>query len=174
MRQSDLFKLLGAPLVNSRWSWGAVRKSDGAVFLRVWRDRTRDHNGVRLVQITHNEEQPEEQTNLGHRERLEHFACIRDGAQCYLIMCEAADVNEMPRKVKAFDTANVYPGGALIQFDDNWWIEVRPGIPIENAMDQVAIEARIRERSDAREAMSTSILTDASGNIVFQGEHVPK
>jgi hypothetical protein len=38
MTISSLFQSLGAPLANTRWSWGAQRSSDGAVFLRVWQD----------------------------------------------------------------------------------------------------------------------------------------
>ena len=33
MTQTQLFKSLGAPLANSRWSWGSVRSSDNAVMV---------------------------------------------------------------------------------------------------------------------------------------------
>ncbi len=45
MSQAELFETLGAPLKNVRWSWGGVRKSDGAVFLRVWQDGTKKSMG---------------------------------------------------------------------------------------------------------------------------------
>jgi len=32
----QFFEMLGAPLRNSRWSWGARRLNDGAIFLRQW------------------------------------------------------------------------------------------------------------------------------------------
>ena len=74
MNQTDLFGGFGAPLANPRWSWGAVR-SDGTVFLRVWEDQTRTHDGSRYVRVTrqerHNPEHP------GHQERLEHVALVR-------------------------------------------------------------------------------------------------
>lgn len=35
MAQTQSFEWLGAPLVNTRWSWGAVRR-DGIVFLRTF------------------------------------------------------------------------------------------------------------------------------------------
>ena len=38
MSTSSFFASLGAPLVNSRWSWGARRSSDGAIFLRVFQE----------------------------------------------------------------------------------------------------------------------------------------
>lgn len=54
MTQSAFFAMLGAPLHNVRWSWGAVRPEDGAVFLRVWTDRMRPRDDVQFVQVTHN------------------------------------------------------------------------------------------------------------------------
>ena len=46
MSQTNLFAKLGAPLANPRWSWGAIRTTDGAVFSRVWQD---SRTGVRLA-----------------------------------------------------------------------------------------------------------------------------
>lgn len=34
--RAELFSYLGAPLNNVQWSWGAVRETDGSVFLVVW------------------------------------------------------------------------------------------------------------------------------------------
>jgi hypothetical protein len=36
--RAELFGYLGAPLNNVQWSWGAVRETDGSVFLVVWQD----------------------------------------------------------------------------------------------------------------------------------------
>ena len=36
--RAELFSYLGAPLNNVQWSWGAVRETDGSVFLVVWQD----------------------------------------------------------------------------------------------------------------------------------------
>jgi len=51
VNRSTFFAWLGAPLVNSRWSWGAVRPTDGTVFLLVWQDRMAEVGGARLVQV---------------------------------------------------------------------------------------------------------------------------
>jgi hypothetical protein len=51
MTLSQLFEQLGAPLANVRWSWGAVRESDSAVFLRVWQDECRPIDGRMCVRI---------------------------------------------------------------------------------------------------------------------------
>ena len=36
--RAELFSYLGAPLNNVQWSLGAVRETDGSVFLVVWQD----------------------------------------------------------------------------------------------------------------------------------------
>lgn len=104
MTQRDFFAMLGAPLSNFRWSWGSVR-TDGTVFLRVWQDQLRRHDGLRFVRAT-NVQAAEEWKEQNHRykpgypERLGQVALIRQGAPCYLVMCEAVDVDARPRRVK--------------------------------------------------------------------------
>lgn len=131
MTQSDLFAWLGAPLANVRWSWGAVRPGDGAVFLRVWRDRMRRRDGVDFVQVTHNHAYLTNQKNPGYRERQRHVDLVRAGAPSYLVMCEVVDPEARPRKIAGFDTERVYPGGRLIEEDGEFWLEVLSGVPAE-------------------------------------------
>jgi hypothetical protein len=52
---TEFFAYLEAPLANQRWSWGAVRPSDGAVLLRVWQDEQRKMDGPWLTQVTFTE-----------------------------------------------------------------------------------------------------------------------
>jgi hypothetical protein len=120
---SEFFRRLGAPLVNVVWSWGAVRGSDGVVFLRVWQDRERKVDGKWYTMLAHHEVFVEDPTNLGWQERLAHVARIREGAPCYLVMCEAKDVNASPRASKSFNDRDVFVGGALVDMDGDWWIE---------------------------------------------------
>ncbi len=129
MTQSDLFVLLGAPLANTRWSWGSVR-ADGAVFLRVWEDRTRKHDGASYVQVTHTKKYKNNPNNPGYRERLKQVELVRQGALCYMIMCEAVDVNAIPRQVKKFNNDDVFVGGNIVQIDDDWWIELLHRMPV--------------------------------------------
>ena len=49
-----MFDYLGAPLHNVQWSWGAVRESDGAVFLVVWQDESLRRDG-RNYSLVHNQ-----------------------------------------------------------------------------------------------------------------------
>jgi len=133
MSQAALFRRVGAPLANARWSWGAVREADGAVFLRVWQDRVRRLNDVQFVQLTHNVEFANDPTNLGHQERNRQIEMIRQGSQCYLVMCQAADVNVLPRKVRDFNAQEVFPGGILKDFEGETWIELLPRISVRQA-----------------------------------------
>lgn len=52
MNQTAFFEMLGAPLKNPRWSWGAVRSEGRVVFLKVWRDQMRTHGGSQFAQVT--------------------------------------------------------------------------------------------------------------------------
>jgi hypothetical protein len=128
MNQTDFFEMLGAPLTNPRWSWGAIRPEDGTVFLRVWADQMRMHSGSRFVQVT----RPEWVGGPAYSERLQHVDRIRDGARCYLIICEATDPSVIsPRKIKQFNDTKVLPGGRLVNLDGDWWVEVLPGVPVK-------------------------------------------
>jgi hypothetical protein len=98
MTLTDFFTYLGAPLVNKRWSWGAVRPSDGAVFLRVWQDEGRKMEGSWFTQVTFTKFSAENIASLGYAEGLEHIASIRDGKPSYMIMCLARDIVREPAR----------------------------------------------------------------------------
>jgi hypothetical protein len=70
MTLTGLFASLGAPLANQRWSWGAVRPTDGAVILRVWQDEGRKIDGAAFTQITFMGPSEASASNLGYAERL--------------------------------------------------------------------------------------------------------
>lgn len=97
MSQAELFETLGAPLKNVRWSWGGVRKSDGAVFLRVWQDGTKKINGKRYIWIS--VENPLG-NDLGENERMDHLKLVQAGHPCYLVMCQAVDTSAAPRAIQ--------------------------------------------------------------------------
>jgi len=123
MSITQLFSRLGARLANPMWSWGAVRLSDGIVFLRVWQDRELKIDGKWYTKLTDHTFFADDPDNLGWRERLKHVDLIRGGAACYLVMCECVDVNASPRAIKSFNEHEVFVGGALIERDGDWWIE---------------------------------------------------
>ena len=138
MNQAALFARLGAPLSKSRWSWGAVRSERGAVFLRVWRDGMRTHDGSQFVRVTNHALFRDGPVNCGHRERLGHVDLIRGGAPCYLIVCEAADPAARPRRVRRFNAAEAFPGGRVVELDGDWYVEVLPGVPVQETIPSPA------------------------------------
>lgn len=123
MNQRYLFKKLGAPLANQQWSWGAVRASDGAVFLRVWQDEEREHGASFFMRLTHHAAFATNRSSQGYRERVRHVELVRSGAPCYLIVCVAADVMASPRSIRSFDEKSLLVGGAVMEFDGDSWIE---------------------------------------------------
>jgi hypothetical protein len=136
MNMKDMFAILGAPLHNVAWSWGAVRPQDGAVFLRVWQDRMRLNDGSQFVAVTnHAGWRRDIRVKPGRRERLEHVDLIRRGASCFLIMLEARDQSARPRSVKSFNAAQVFRGGRLVELDGEWYIERLDSLSVEEAMN---------------------------------------
>jgi hypothetical protein len=132
MTQKDLFERLNAPLANARWSWGSVR-DDGAVFLRVWQDEIEKRDGVLYVSVACQPEQGDQGGSMGYQERLKHLKRVRRGALCYLVMCQAQDTEAYPRKVKDFNSENVFRGGRIVQIDGHSWIELGSAVPVREA-----------------------------------------
>lgn len=130
---TQFFSALGAPLRMVRQSWGAVR-TDGAVFLRVWQDGCEKRDGIRYVQLTHLEKYGGDSSNFGYTERRRHVDLIREGAPCYLVMCLAKDPAASPRDIKSFNGETVFVGGALNQFDGDWWIELAGKVSADELM----------------------------------------
>jgi len=148
VNQTAFFSMLGAPLANSRWSWGAIRPEDGAVFLRVWEDRIRAHDDAQFAQVTFNARFRGRPVSLGHRERLEQVDRVRDGAQCYLIMCRAVDTAARPRRIAWFNADEVFPGGRVVELDGEWWVEILPGVAVRSVIVRPQGMSRTLPRMD--------------------------
>lgn len=125
MKVSEFFIKLGAPLLNRRWSWGAVSDLDCTVFLRVWQDQIRTYNGCRYVRVvrpvnTRNVDKP------GFQERLRHIATVQQGAPCYMIMCVAEDADASHREIQSFNDDELFVGGNIVDLDDDGgsWIQI--------------------------------------------------
>jgi|SRR5438132_7219749 len=135
MTPTDFFDMLGAPLKNVQWSWGARRERDGTVFLRVWQDEIETSNSSQYVRLTNFQKAKKyrEQNNrdrLGFRERLEHVELVKNGAKCQLVMCIAVDKEAIPRKIKDFIKDRLFPAGKIVQRNDDWWAELLPSVPV--------------------------------------------
>ena len=118
-----MFKRLGAPLVNSRWSWGGVRQ-DGSVVLRVWQNEAKRIGGLTCIQLTHHTEFLGREGDLGHQERQGHVAQIQVGAHCDMVMCTPKDTNAVPREIKGFNRRELFVAGQIIEYEGNWWAPI--------------------------------------------------
>ena len=123
MSLTQHFERLGAPLKNSRWSWGSVRESDGAVFLRVWQDQKVRLDDKIYMMVTHHAAYVGKESSPGYKERLAQVALVRAGSPVYMIVCIVEDPNAKPRKIKSFIADDLFPGGEVIEHDGDIWIE---------------------------------------------------
>lgn len=120
---TTMFEQLGAPLANSRWSWGGVRQ-DGSVVLRVWQNETKRIDGKLHIQLTHYAEFAGREGNVGYQERLRHVSHIRAGAACYMVMCEPKDTKAIPREIKDFNRREVFVAGPPVEHESNLWVPI--------------------------------------------------
>jgi hypothetical protein len=132
MTLTSLFKYLNAPLTNQRWSWGAARASDGAVFLRVWQDEIVKSGQRRLARVTANAVFAGNEADPGYAERLRHVELIRNGAKSYMIVCAAVDVHASPRAIATFNEKEVFVGGTLAETNGEWWLELVSRQPVQS------------------------------------------
>lgn len=142
---------LGAQLKNARWSWGAVDPLNHRVFLRIWQDGFRISNGKEHFHIARNV--PRRPSN-GFKERHEHVALIRNGAEGYGVVCVAVDPDTTEaRKIKSFDNQ------FLVQFGE---------ITSEGGDTFAEVIARVSVADLARTKTAESTLADDLQAIVRQ------
>ena len=110
-----------------------MRPKDGAVVLRVWQDKKRKLNGKWHMELTNHKAYAGNDGDLGYAERLEHVRLVRSGAPVLMVMCEAVDIHAQPRDIKDFNRREVFYGGALVEDDGDWWLEMASRGPIEGA-----------------------------------------
>jgi hypothetical protein len=123
MSVTRFFERLGAPLANTRWSWGARRASDGAVFLRVWQSEKLIEGGRLHFLVLGDSDENAPAPRLGYNERLKHLEAVRNGAPCYLVMCMARDTAAAQWKIAGFEEESVFLAGRLVQKGRQLWIE---------------------------------------------------
>lgn len=138
--RAEMFAYLGAPLNNVQWSWGAVRESDGAVFLVVWQDESPRRNG-RQYSLVHNQSFWGDTTDSnGLNERRKHLEQVRRGAKVYMIMARAAAgrVPGQPRRIVDIDSENLFVGGGLVEdHEGNVWLERVARVPVDTVRSAV-------------------------------------
>lgn len=131
MSISSLFKGVGAPLKNIRWSWGAVNPNSGAVFLRVWKDDVRNSGNGHIVRLT-NRAHFEGTSSLGYAERLKHIELLREGRPGYLVFCESKQPGTIPRQLKRYVSDRMFLTGALVEVDGDIYVEFIGGVAIND------------------------------------------
>lgn len=109
---TEFFKIkLNSPMLNNRWSWGAVRPDQSAVFLSVWqdeikRDDQRDPNSKTWVDLLWDESLWAEVNgaSMARDERVSHLNLIKSGIPGYALVKIARDPKAMPRQMKEFNS----------------------------------------------------------------------
>jgi hypothetical protein len=133
MNQLQFFRSLGAPLQNTQWSWGARRDEDDAVFLKVWKDEFKTHDGCLFARLTFHSKWRDRSFQHGYRERLAHIEQVKSGSKCFLVTCEAVDINARQRRVKVFNHESIRLGGRIVSLsadgEEDDWIELLPSMP---------------------------------------------
>ena len=124
---SRYFALLGAPLKNIRWSWGAER-GDGALFLRQWDDHILTKDGEKFIRLWNYERDFPPARDLGARERREHVREIERGRRCFIIFITAVDNRAEPREILGFNHREVFPTDSPQRIGS--YLCVRLGAPI--------------------------------------------
>ena len=150
---TDVFRKLGAPLNNMRWSWGAVRPVDGNVFLRIWADQMgyienkipahTAYDPKTMVCYIGCHDRDNGESRPGWTERQEHIALIKAGKQAWGIQCKAREINgqvqDIPherRVIESVDGKQVWELGEVFRAEDplgggeDYWVTMprRPSL----------------------------------------------
>lgn len=119
----DMFNYkLKSPLLNSRWSWGAVN-AKSAVILRVFQHEF-EKRKVHIYSDLWED-------SLGKAERKNHVDLVRLGSPLGLVVCLAEDTPEGKERIKQFNEREVFVSGRLIEDGINVWCEVVERISLE-------------------------------------------
>jgi hypothetical protein len=109
---TEFFELkLNSPMLNNRWSWGAVKPDGSAVYLSVWQDEIRrddpkDPKSAVWADVLWDETLWNEVNgaSMARDERIKHIELIKTGVQGYALVKIAKDVKAMPRQMKEFNS----------------------------------------------------------------------
>ena len=140
MKRSTFFHLLGAPMVNDRWSWGA-RAHDGTIYLCIWKDRIEQRADGRWALALNT---GGNRNSNGWHERVRHVGMISAGAPAMGIYCVSKTSSARPRKMTTFNDEYLLQLGELqsdVPLDGSCdvWIRIT---------DVVSIEKHLRQRNN--------------------------
>lgn len=113
--------MLGAPLHNIFWSWGAVRETDGAVVLRA---AQRDFiKGMFWLY------DPADADRVGGRERLEHVRAIEAGATCYIVVYERTEDKNGDEVINKYNNDTLFVGTEITWRDGHAYLKPLKRVP---------------------------------------------
>ncbi|MCA9315245.1 MAG: HNH endonuclease [Planctomycetes bacterium] len=93
--------VLGAPLANLRWSWGAHHEGRGHVYLRVWEDQIIEIDGEQQVLVAR--DRPGYRSP-GTPERDAHLDLLRAGVPTFGVVCKAKNPSSPDnRSIRSFE-----------------------------------------------------------------------
>jgi hypothetical protein len=112
---------LNAPMLNNRWSWGAIKSDRSAIYLSVWqdeikRDDPKDPKSPTWVDVLWSEEGWNEVNgaSMARDERIRHIEDLKSGVPGFALIKVAKDIKIMPRAMKEFNSSY------LIQIKNNF------------------------------------------------------
>ena len=122
-------EVLGAPLRNQRWSWGAVHPQTGQIFLRVWEhDIEHDGDGERVSIMW----EGASKRSSGYQERLEQIELLRGGAGGFGVVCKAdgADAGP-PRTTRSMDQRVLLRFGKVFEEGSRVFARIVDRVPVD-------------------------------------------
>lgn len=109
---TEFFKArLNSPMLNNRWSWGAVSPDSSAVYLSIWQDEIRrddpkDPKSPTWADLLWEESLWNEVNgaSMARNERIQHIDLIKSGIAGYALIKIARDSKVFPREMKEFNS----------------------------------------------------------------------
>ena len=109
---TEFFKIkLSAPLLNSRWSWGAVKSDGSGVYLSIWqdeikRDDPKDPQSPTWVNVLWDEKAWIDSggTSMARDERVRHLDLVKSGVPAYGVIKVAKNIGQRPRQMKEYNS----------------------------------------------------------------------
>lgn len=135
MRIGQFFSdVLGAPLANLRWSWGAHHAERGHVYLRVWEDQIVDIDGVQHVLVAR--DRPGYRSP-GTAERDRHLALLRAGVPTFGVVCTAKNPSSPDnRSIRSFEDGYLLRLGEVSRDGADTYARVLGTVPLPAVLGQ--------------------------------------
>ena len=118
--------VLGVKLNNHQWSWGARDLNSNRVYLKLW-DGEIHKDKVAVYWKDYDTK------SQGRNERLEHLDAVREGDECFGVVCEMKyDPRSGTRRIRRFDDVNLLLLGSLIETRKRTWARIFRRIPVSD------------------------------------------